>query len=107
MNRDEILERSRRENQGGDEYERDIALKSAKLGMKIGLLACCIVATVSVAVTERINDGCWIIYFSILATDLGNKYRHLRRRDDLARAIASAAVCLMFAVRFVRGLMGA
>lgn len=107
MDRDEILERSRRENLGEDEYEREIALKSAKLGMKIGLLACCIVATVSVAVTERINDGCWIIYFSILATNFGSKYRHLRQRSDMACAAASAAVCLMFAVRFVRGLMGA
>ena len=34
MDRDEILERSRRENLGEDEYEREVSLRSAQLGMK-------------------------------------------------------------------------
>ena len=31
MDRDEILERSRRENLGEDEYEREVSLRSAQL----------------------------------------------------------------------------
>ena len=73
MDRDEILERSRRENLGEDEYEREVSLRSAQLGMKVGLLACCVVASLSAAVTDRINAGCWIIYFSIWAAGSINR----------------------------------
>ena len=106
IDRDEILERSRRENQGEDEYEREVSLRSAQLGMKVGLLACCVVASLSAAVTDRINAGCWIIYFSIWAAGSINKYRRLRQPRELGFAIGSIAAGVLFAVRFACELMG-
>ena len=80
MDRDEILERSRRENLGEDEYEREVSLRSAQLGMKVGLLA-------------------W-------AAGSINKYRRLRQPRELGFAIGSIAAGVLFAVRFACELMG-
>ena len=107
MDRDEILERSRRENLGEDEYEREVSLRSAQLGMKVGLLACCVVAALSVALTGRTNAGCWVIYFSIWGASALYRYRLLGQKVDLGYLIGSIAVGLLFAVLYARELMGA
>ena len=80
--------------------------KAGKISAQAGLLACCIIAVASVAVTGRVNNGCWVIYFSIHATLFWTKYRHLRKRHELLLAIAATAVGLMFTVLFVLELAG-
>lgn len=101
MNKDDILARSRAENQGTDEYERVVLEKAGKLSAQVGLLACCAIAIISVLVTERVNYACWVIYFSIHASLFWSKYRHLRRRHELMLAIISTLVGLMFLGLFV------
>ncbi len=101
MKKDDILAMSRAENQGSDEYEKQVLEKAGKLSAQVGLLACCIIATVSVLVTDRVNNGCWVIYFSIHAALFWTKYRHLRRRHELAVALASTGVGLLFLGLFI------
>lgn len=107
MNKDDVLARSRAENQGTDEYEKQVLEKAGKLSAQVGMVVCCLVAAASVAVTGRVNNSCWIIYFSIHATIFWTKYRQLRRRHELGLAITATAVGLLFAGLFVAvDLMG-
>ena len=101
MDKDDILARSRAENQGSDEFEKQVLEKAGKLAAQAGLLACCIIAAASVAVTERPNNACWVIYFSIYATLFWTKYRHLKNRHELMLAVISTAVGLLFLALFV------
>ena len=101
MNKEEILQRSRSENKGNDEYERQVLEKAGRLAAQVGLLVCCIIAVTSVAVTERVNSACWVIYFSIHATLFWTKYRHLKRRHELMLAAVSTAVGLLFLSLFI------
>ena len=101
MNKDDILARSRAENQGGDEYEKYVLEKAGKLSAQVGLLACCIAAAASAAVTGRVNYACWVIYFSIHAALFWTKWRHLKRRHEGMLAVVSTAVGLMFLGLFV------
>ena len=101
MNKDDILAKSRAENQGSDEFEKQVLEKAGRLSAQVGLIACCIVATASVAVTEHINYACWVIYFSISATLFWTKYIHLRKRHELMMAVISTLVCLLFLGLFV------
>ena len=102
MDKDDILARSRAENQGSDEFEKQVLEKAGKLAAQAGLLACCIIAAASVAVTERPNNACWVIYFSIYATLFWTKWRHLRKRHELMLAAVSTAVGLLFLGLFIR-----
>jgi len=101
MNREDILAKSRAENQGSDEYEKQVLEKAGKLSAQVGMVACCIIAAVSVLVTDRVNNGCWVIYFSIHAALFWTKYRHLRRRHELTLALISTAVGLLFLGLFI------
>lgn len=96
MNKDDILARSRAENQGSDEFEKQVLEKAGKLSAQVGLVVCCAIAIVSVLVTERVNYACWVIYFSIHASLFWSKYRHLRRRHELMLAIISTLVGVLF-----------
>ena len=101
MNKEEILQRSRSENKGNDEYERQVLEKAGKLAAQVGLLACCVIAAISVLVTERVNSACWVIYFSIYASLFWTKYRHLKKRHELLLAAVSTAVGLLFLGLFI------
>ena len=101
MNKDDILARSRAENQGNDEYEKQVLEKAGKLSAQVGMVVCCIIAVASVAVTGRVNSSCWIIYFSIHATIFWTKYRRLHNRHELGLAIISTLVGMLFLGLFV------
>ena len=101
MNKDDILARSRAENRGSDEYEKQVLEKAGKLSSQAGLMMCCFIAAYSVIRTDRMNNGCWAIYFSISATLYWTKYIHLRKRHELAMAVISTLAGLLFLWRFV------
>ena len=105
MNKDDILARSRAENNGNDEYERQVLEKAGKLAAQVGMVVCCIIAMTSVLVTERVNSACWVIYFSIYATLFWTKYRLLKRRHELMLAAVSTAVGLLFAGLFIQEMI--
>lgn len=105
MNKDDILAKSRAENNGNDEYERQILEKAGKLAAQVGLVACCIIAAVSVAVTDRVNNACWVIYFSIHATLFWTKWRHLKVRHELLLAVVSTVVGLLFLGLFIQEMI--
>lgn len=105
MNKDDILARSRAENRGTDAYEAQILEKAGRLSAQVGMLACCLIAAASVWVTGRVNNACWIIYFSIHATLFWVKYRSLRRRHELLLAVVSTAVGLLFTGLFIREMI--
>lgn len=105
MNKDDILAKSRAENQGSDEYEKMVLEKAGRLAAQVGLLACCVVATVSVAVTEKVNYACWIIYFSTYSTIFWVKYHHIRKKHELMLAVVSAAMFLLFSGLFINDLI--
>lgn len=110
MNKDDILAMSRAEQKGSDEYEKHVMEKASKLAAQVGLIVCCVVATVSVMVTDRPNYACWVIYFSIYASLFWVKFCFLRKRHELAMAVTASLVGLLcfgfFVLEMVRWANG-
>ena len=106
MNKDDILARSRAENQGTDEYEKQVLEKAGRLSSQVGMLICCIIAVASVVVTGQINYGCWVIYFAILSTLFWTKWLHLKKRHELTLAVINTVTGLLFAALLVLELTG-
>lgn len=105
MDKDDILSKSRAENQGSDEYEKQVLERAGKLAAQVGMVACCVIAAASVAVTEQPNNACWVIYFSIHATLFWTKYRYTKVRHELLLAVVSTAVGLLFLGLFIKDLI--
>jgi len=106
MNKNDILARSRAENQGSDEYEKQVLEKAGRVSGQAGLLVCCIIAIASTMVTGRVNYGYWVIYFAIPSSLFWVKYRYLKKRHELWLAVASTAVGLLDTVLFILELAG-
>ncbi len=106
MNREEILEKSRRENKGTDEMELIVLNSAGKLAAQIGMLICCAVAVLQVSFTDSMSYESWMIYFSILGTLFTVKYIKLHKRHELLLAILFSGLFVFFAVLFVRRLAG-
>lgn len=106
MNKEEILEKSRKENKGADEMERSALQSAGKLAAQVGMLVCCIVATLQVAFTGMMSYESWMIYFSILGTLFTVKYIKLHNKHELWMAILYIALFIMFTVLFAVRLAG-
>jgi len=106
MNKEDILAGSRAENQGNDEYEKQVLEKAGRVSAVAGLLACCIIAVANAAVTGQMNYGYWTIYFAVCAALFWTKHHYLRKRRDLGLAVACTAVGLLCILLFILELAG-
>lgn len=106
MKKEEILEKSRKENNGSDEMELFALATAGKLAAQIGMIVCCIVAILQTIFTEAISFESWMIYFSIIGTIFTVKYVKLRRQHELFLAILYAVFFIFFSVMFVIRLVG-
>ena len=106
MKKEEILEKSRRENDGPDEMELCVLGVAGKLAAQIGMTVCCIVSVLQVMLAKSMSFESWMIYFSIIGTLFTVKYVKLRKKHELLLAILCFALFVFFAVMFVRRLIG-
>ena len=101
MNKEEILARSRNENKGMDIIELQSLEKASRIAAQVGMLLCCFVAVMEVAVTGQVSMESWLIYFGILSM----KYRLMKKRHELFLSIFYTALFLMFLVLFLWKLL--
>ena len=72
MNKEEILQKAREENNGVDEVRRSVENEAAKLSLSIGLACCMLLAFLEALIlqTDVIGNTCWIIYGTIVSSRL-------------------------------------
>ena len=71
MNKDEILSKSRAENNGTDEMQIAVQRKAGTISGSVGLALCCIVALLEGILGDSLIlfYGCFSIYWGILAAN--------------------------------------
>ena len=105
MNRDEILEISRKENQNKDFAELEITSQAGNMAGRVGAFVCCLVAIIFHRFTNILLCSPWIIYFSILGTHYAVKFNRVRRKSDLFLCAVYFAMCLLATVFFILRLV--
>ena len=106
MEREEILEMSRRENKNRDFAELDVLFQAGNIAGRVGAGVCCLLSLVSHWIAGVVLYSPWVIYFSILGTHSLAKYARLRRGTDLALAVVYFLLCGLALVLFVLRLAG-
>ena len=102
MEKEDILEISRREHQNRDLAELEASVQAGNLA---GL--CCLVSALFVRAVHTVLLGPWVIYFSILGTHALVKFLKLKRKTDLVLTVLYLVMFLLFLVFFIRRLMEA
>ena len=105
MNKEKILESSRKENKNRDLVELEVAARAGHIAGRVGAAVCVVLSLVVRLLTDSYLLSPWIIYFSIIATHSLVKYVKLRRKTDLVLSFVYLAVCLSFLVLFVLRLV--
>ena len=106
MNKEEILEKSRAENKNRDIAELEVIKNAGSISNTVALLACCVLSVLQVVFNERVNFGCWVIFFSILGTKFLVKYIKLKRKHELAVAMLYIALCVFFLGLYILSIAG-
>ncbi len=87
MNREEILSKSRAENQNKDIYELEILRQASTYAVIVLLILATILFTAQILTGGGINYGIYAIAFSGNATYAWVKYLHFRQSAKLVHAI--------------------
>jgi len=106
MNKEDILEKSRKENKNKDMAELEVIYQASNIAGRVGMLVCCIIAILEVIFIGRPNFSTWAIYFSILATLMLVKYIKLRRRHELWITVLYSACFVAFFIAYILKLTG-
>lgn len=105
MNKDEILKRSRNENKGQDEMERDVDAKAGRQAASIGLLACALLFLTERLVKDQTNYSAWIVYCVLMCTMELSRFSKLRKKSDLITGLIMLVCGAAFVAFYIISLL--
>ena len=105
MNKEKILESSRKENKNRDLVELEVAAQAGHIAGRVGAAVCVLLSLVFRLLMDSYLLSPWVIYFSIISTHAIVKYAKLSRRTDLILSLVYLAMFFLFLVFFVLRLV--
>ncbi len=82
MNKDEILESSRKENKSKDLAELDVVKHANSYAAAVGAIACCLVLVLASVIARTMLYSPWFIYFSMIGTNWLIRSVRLKKKSD-------------------------
>ena len=104
MNREEILQASRKENQNRDLPEKELLYLAGSHSARVGALLCCVATLLGSVLARRVLYGPWAIYFGMMPTQWLVRFLKQKRKTDLVVALLFFALSAAAFVGLVRRL---
>ena len=101
MNKDDILKKSREENQNGDEREKEIKLRSYATSAAIGALLCMVFVFVENIIFDRNSTLIWIIYCGMMFSKCVLDAIKLKKKSDIVLSILWGLCFIIFIIDIV------
>lgn len=101
MKKEEILEKSRKENKHKDLAEIELRVKANSTATGVGGILCCIIAIVELFTKDHINYAVWVIYFSMAFTSQLITYLKNKSRQNLILSIIIFIPLIIFIVFYI------
>ena len=105
MDKDEILERSRKEHKDLDLVEQEAISKANIVANTVGEVVCGILTVVHAIVRDGIDTSAWTVMFSIMSTIMLVKYVKLHRRHELVVGLLSLVCAICFFLGYLRHVL--
>ena len=105
LNKEEILEKSRAENENKDIYEQEILKQANSSAVIVMMVLATVFFAVQIFVGGGTNWGIWALVFSANMTTLWVKYIKLRRKHELVMAIAYTILVAAFSGSHIYNLI--
>lgn len=101
MDREEILAKSRAENQNRDMYEQEVLRQAGVWAARVMVLLATVFFAAQIFAGGGTNWGLWALVFSANMTVFWVKYRKLRQRHELLLAIAYTLAVAGFSAAYI------
>ncbi len=101
MDKEKILESSRRENKNRDLVEMEVTTQAGNIAGRVGASVSLVLSLIFHIFTKTYFLSPWVVYFSILAAHAFVRYAKLKRKTDMILAILYSVICLAFLVFFI------
>ena len=106
MDKDEILERSRKEHKDRDFVEDEALAQASKIAISVGAVVCGLLTIIQSVSQNRVDFGLWTVMFSILATTMLVKFVRLHKRHELIVGLSYLACAIFFFLWYLRDVLG-
>ena len=106
MNKDEILEKSRKEHKNQDVYEKSVDVKAGNIAAISAAVLCLILYGVQVFTGNGANYGMCAVLFMLQAADHTVKAVKLKRRQNIIFAVFYIAVTVATSVAHIINMLG-
>lgn len=103
MNKEEILEKSRKENKNKDIYANEINVKGGYIATIVGLILTTIIFISEILLGFGMNYGLYGIVFSIIGTS--NLYKAIKLKTTKLFSIATLIIAIIFIVTHICDLV--
>ena len=101
MNKDDILKKSREENQNGDEREKDIQLRSYAIGAVIGMFLCVIFMFIENIILDRHSTPILIIYIGMMFSKSILDAIQLKKQSNIVISILLGLSFVIFIALYI------
>jgi hypothetical protein len=106
MDRNDILEKSRKENRNMDEREKDALAKAGQKATAVGGVVCVFIILFEAIVSDFVSFSTWAVYLSMTGTTLLVKYSILRRKHELLFGLLQLALAIIFIGIYIKRMVG-
>ena len=105
MDKDEILERSRKENKDMDLVELEVNNKANAVANLVGVMVCAALTLIHAFVRDGVDTSAWTVMFSVLSTIMLMKFAKLRRRYELVAGLCYLVSAICFFLNYLRHVL--
>ena len=106
MDRDEILERSRKENRDRDFVEEEAVHKAYSFAFSVTMLVCGLLSVLSAIFRDSMDLSVWLVMWSMWSCVFLVKYRRLRKRRELVLGLMYVGLSVFFFVLYLHRELG-
>lgn len=105
MKKDEILEKSRKENKNQDLFEKEVSQKGGNMGALVAMILATIFYVIQIFVGGGTNYGLYAVVFSVPAAGYFVKAIKIKKKKDIILAIIYIIVTLFFSMIHINNLI--
>jgi hypothetical protein len=103
MNKDEILAKSRKENESGDEMAKQAQLRAASISRAVGFFLCVLGALLDSLLLENglVGLTCWMVYWGMQAVEGWVLMICTKSKNGWRTATVKTLLFVLFAVALI------
>lgn len=105
MDKDEILERSRKENKDMDLVELEANNKANHIAITVGMIVCALLTLIHAYSQNRMAYDIWTVMFSIMSAIEWVKFANLRRLHNLVGGLIYLTGTVIYFVWYLRDML--